>query len=91
MHYSTINCRTVFQICNTVLLTVGLYFKYVIQYCWASLVTHMVKNLLAVQETWVCSLVLEDPCVGNISESGRSLGEGNGNPLQYSCLENLME
>ena len=20
----------------------------------------------------------------------RSLGEGNGNPLQYSCLENLM-
>ena len=23
--------------------------------------------------------------------SGRSLGEGNGNPLQYSCLENLMD
>ena len=23
--------------------------------------------------------------------SGRSLGEGNGNPLQYSCLENFME
>ena len=22
---------------------------------------------------------------------GRSLGEGNGNPLQYSCLENLMD
>ena len=22
---------------------------------------------------------------------GRSPGEGNGNPLQYSCLENLME
>ena len=22
---------------------------------------------------------------------GRSLGEGNGNPLQYSCLENPME
>ena len=28
---------------------------------------------------------------GSISGSGRSLGEGNGNPLQYSCLENLME
>ena len=26
-----------------------------------------------------------------IPESGRSLGEGNGNPLQYSCLENSME
>ena len=23
--------------------------------------------------------------------SGRSPGEGNGNPLQYSCLENPME
>ena len=22
---------------------------------------------------------------------GRSLGEGNGNPLQYSCLENRMD
>ena len=26
--------------------------------------------------------------IGLISELGRSLGEGNGNPLQYSCLEN---
>ena len=25
---------------------------------------------------------------GSISESGRSPGGGNGNPLQYSCLEN---
>jgi len=23
--------------------------------------------------------------------SGRSPGEGNGNPLQYSCLENSMD
>ena len=27
---------------------------------------------------------------GLIPESGRSLGEGNGNSLQYSCLENPM-
>ena len=27
---------------------------------------------------------------GSIPGSGRSPGEGNGNPLQYSCLENLM-
>ena len=27
---------------------------------------------------------------GSISESGRSPGEGNGNPLQNSCLENSM-
>ena len=28
---------------------------------------------------------------GLIPESGRSPGEGNGNPLQYCCLENPME
>ena len=28
---------------------------------------------------------------GSITESGRSPGEGHGNPLQYSCLENLMD
>ena len=39
----------------------------------------MVKNLPAVQETWVRSLGQEDPT------------EGNGNPLQYSCLENPMD
>ena len=27
---------------------------------------------------------------GSTPASGRSLGEGNGNPLQYSCLENPM-
>ena len=27
---------------------------------------------------------------GLIPGSGRSTGEGNGNPLQYSCLENSM-
>ena len=29
--------------------------------------------------------------VGSIPGSGRSPGEGNGNPLQYSCLETPME
>ena len=36
----------------------------------------------------------ESPCnagdVGSISRSGRSPGEGNGNPLQYPCLGNPM-
>ena len=39
-----------------------------------------VKNLPATQETR-----------GLILGSGRSPGEGNGNPLQYSCLENSMD
>ena len=38
----------------------------------------MVKYLPAMQETSICGL-------------GRSPGEGNGNPLQYSCLENSMD
>ena len=29
--------------------------------------------------------------LGSIPGLGRSPGEGNGNPLQYSCLENLMD
>ena len=29
--------------------------------------------------------------LGSIPESGRSSGKGNGNPLQYSCLENPMD
>ena len=31
----------------------------------------------------------EDP--GQVTGLGRSPGEGNGNPLQYSCLENQMD
>ena len=44
------------------------------------LVAHIVKSLPAVQETWIPSLGRED-----------SPGEGNGNPLQYPCLENSIE
>ena len=34
---------------------------YSLQYCWASLVAQLVKNLPAMGETWVQSLVWEDP------------------------------
>ena len=39
----------------------------------------MAKNLPAMQATWVQS------------GSGRSPGEGDGYPLQYSCPENSMD
>ena len=29
--------------------------------------------------------------LGSIHGSGRAPGEGNGNPLQYACLENPMD
>ena len=50
---------------------------YPLQYSWASLMTQMVKNLPAMWETWIRSLVWE-----------RSPGRGHSNPFQYSCLEN---
>ena len=34
---------------------------YLLQYSWASLVSQLVKNLPAMQETWVRSLDWEDP------------------------------
>ena len=45
-----------------------------------SLVAQMVKHLPTMWETRVQSL-----------GQGRSPGEGNGNPLQCSCLENPMD
>ena len=33
---------------------------YPLQYCWASVVAHLIKNLAAMRETWVQSLVWED-------------------------------
>ena len=50
---------------------------YPFQYSWASLVAQLVKNPLALWETWVQSLGWEDP-----------LKKGKGYSLQYSGLEN---
>ena len=36
----------------------------------------------------ICQFRLGVRDVGSFPESGSSPGEGNGNPLQYSCLEN---
>ena len=52
-------------------------------YPWASLVAQSVKNLPAMRETWVLSVGWED-----LEKGIASPGEGNGNPLQYSCLKN---
>ena len=46
----------------------------------ASLVAQRLKHLPAMQVD-----------LGSIPGWGRSPGEGNGNPLQYSCLENPMD
>ena len=41
--------------------------------------------------TVVKNLLANKGDTGLISMSGKSPGEGNGNPLQYSCLENPMD
>ena len=48
---------------------------------WASLVAQTVKKLPAVWETWVYPWFRKIPWIFL----------GTGNPLQYSCLENLMD
>ena len=54
--------------------------RILLQVDWASLVAQRLKRLPPMWETWVRSLGRED-----------SPGEGNDNPLQYSCLENPMD
>ena len=58
---------------------------------------HIKFNLFTVKFLIICgfpggSEVKVSACnagdLGSIPGSGRSPGEGNGNPLQYSCLEN---
>ena len=62
----------------------SIFQKYIYVYIYMiwglPLVAQMVKNLPAVQETWVQPLGW-----------GRSPREGNGNPLQDSCLENSVD
>ena len=50
---------------------------------WASQVALLVKNLPASEGN--------AGDTGSIRGSGRSPGGGNGNPLQYSCLENPVD
>ena len=46
----------------------------------------VVKNPLEMPET-----IYNAGDAGSIPESGRSPGEGNGSPLQYSCLGNPID
>ena len=71
---------------------------------WITEVLHKSCLLLSAVIKTQSSLSLGFPCssvgkesacsagdLSSIPESGRSSGEENGNPLQYSCLENPMD
>ena len=49
----------------------------------------LLASLLSVHPTLLHACNVADQ--GSISGLGRPSGEGNGNPLQYSCLENPMD
>ena len=60
------------------------------------IIFHLIFFHILMLEHWFPSDTVEEnpPAnagdVNSIRRSGRSPGEGNGNPLQYSCLENPM-
>ena len=61
---------------------------YLFQYSWASLVAELVKNLPAMQETWVQSLGLEDPLEkGKATHSSSWPGEFRGLYSPWGCKE----
>ena len=68
---------------NSLLLSVNLKYIQVFLISWASQVVLVVKNLPANVGD------LRD--AGSIPGLGKSPGEGNGNPLQDSCLQNTMD
>ena len=59
----------------------GVKRKLLYIFTWVSLMAQLVKNPPAMQETWL----------GSIPRLGRSPGEENSYPLQYSGLENSMD
>ena len=72
-------------VCIYILFHIFFHYSFLkdIQYSSLSDLLHLVKS---------SSMIIYnagDP--GSVSGSGRSPGEGNGNPLQYSCLENPMD
>ena len=52
---------------------------------------HRFRLLFPIQGFPGDSISKESACLGSISGLGRSPGEENGFPLQYSCLENSMD
>ena len=60
-----------------------------------SQITRISEKYIIISTSWVTQAVKNLPAnvgdAGSIPGSGRSPGEGNGDPLQYSCLENSMD
>ena len=65
--------------------------KYICTYTYIYMHTHTHTHIyMATLVIQVAKLCLQCRRPGSVPGLGRSPGEGNGNPLQYSCLENPM-
>ena len=53
--------------------------------------TEILKDSVQSESIWTINPPANAGDVGSIPGSGRSPGEGNGNPLQYLCLESSMD
>ena len=65
------------------------FYAFFLAYMASKVFSSCLTLLVAQTEVKVSASNAGDP--GLIPGSGRSPGEGNGNPLQYSCLENPMD
>ena len=99
LKYSWFTMLGLFQVYSTVIqlymYTYMYYFSYSFLWWfvtgdWTPLVAQTIKNPPVVWETWVWSLSWEDPLEEGMAAHS-SIGEGNGNPFQYSCLEKPMD
>ena len=76
-------CWSISYVCKYVCIYVLVHFLFIYSLFRAFQVVLVVKNLPANAED------IRD--AGLIPGLGRSPGEGNGNPFQYSCLDNPMD
>ena len=74
-------------------ISVCFHFKvltFLVKHAFCSLISYIIELTFVVGSDGKASAYNVGD-LGSIPRLERSLGEGNGNPLQYSCLENPMD
>ena len=73
-------------------IQVLIFFNISLKFVFQTIAKEYVKTLLKSKRKWLFKASASKAGdLGSIPGSGRSPGEGNGNSLQYSCLENPMD
>ena len=93
------NKRYIYTVTTETPLTMLVYLKRNYFYCFfikQDIQSVELFIMLSVFPIFLCDSVGKESALnagdqGSVPEMGRSPGEGNDNPLQYFCLENLMD